>query len=111
MEEKPAMSGAGDDSSSSFLDFSGGGGGYDPNQPGSSRDLVPAGNQAVAAGAAGQKVGHDPNFRDPPRERARGQVAARKSQGGGPSVVVFDLFAVSFLLLMNTKSVRLSVDA
>jgi len=55
VEEKPAMGGAGDDSSSSFLDFPGGGGGYDPNQPGSSRDLVPAGNQAVAAGAAGQK--------------------------------------------------------
>lgn len=46
--------GGGDDSSSSFLDFPGGG--YDPNQPGSSRDLVPAGNSAVA-GAAGQKVG------------------------------------------------------
>jgi len=54
VEEKPPMGGAGDDSSSSFLDFPGGGG-YDPNQPGSSRDLVPAGNQAVATGAAGQK--------------------------------------------------------
>jgi len=55
VEEKPPMGGAGDDSSSSFLDFPGGGG-YDPNQPGSSRDLVPAGNQAVATGAAGQKM-------------------------------------------------------
>jgi len=58
VEEKPTTGGGGggggDDSSSSFLDFSGGGG-YDPNQPGSSRDLVPAGNQQVAAGAAGQK--------------------------------------------------------
>lgn len=57
VEEKPnpgSGGGGGDDSSSSFLDFPGGGG-YDPNQPGSSRDLVPAGNQAVAAGAAGQK--------------------------------------------------------
>jgi len=58
VEEKPAMAGGGDDSSSSFLDFPGGGG-YDPNQPGSSRDLVPAGNQAVAAGAAGQKGVHE----------------------------------------------------
>ena len=65
VEEKPPMGGAGDDSSSSFLDFPGGGGGYDPNQPGSSRDLVPAGNQAVATGAAGQKVGPSPIYRTP----------------------------------------------
>ena len=78
MEEKPAMTGAGDDSSSSFLDFPGGGGAYDPNQPGSSRDLVPAGNQAVAAGAAGQKVGVDRTRRDPRRECAGLYVLCNK---------------------------------
>ena len=79
MEEKPAMAGGGDDSSSSFLDFPGGGGGYDPNQPGSSRDLVPAGNQAVAAGAAGQKVGFDAFRRAQYKDSARSHVSKRSA--------------------------------
>ena len=78
VEEKPPMGGAGDDSSSSFLDFPGGGG-YDPNQPGSSRDLVPAGNQAVATGAAGQKVGQTPICRAPHKENAP-VVSVKKTQ-------------------------------